>query len=72
MDTVTASVGPLYYFQLLVAGQTVTALVDSGSSATIMSLELFQEVAKKAGLSSEILHKPDVALRDYNQHPLCI
>ena len=70
MDTVTGSVGPLYYCQLLVAGQLVTALVDSGSSATIMSLELFQEVAKKAGLSSEILHKLDVFLHDYNQHPL--
>ena len=44
VDTVTGSVGPLYNCQLLVAGQPVTALVDSGSSATIMSLELFQEV----------------------------
>ena len=72
VDTVTGSVGPLYYCQLLVAGETVTALVDSGSSATIMSLELFQEVAMKAVLSSEILHEPVVALRDYNQHPLCV
>ena len=72
VDTVTGSVGPLYYCQLLVAGQPVTALVDSGSSATIMSLDLFQEVAKKAGLSSEVLHKPDVVLCDYNQHPLRI
>ena len=70
VDTVTGSVGPLYYCQLLVAGQPVRALVDSGSSATIMSLELFQEIARKAGLSSDVLHKPDVVLRDYNQHPL--
>ena len=71
VDTVTGSVGPLYYCQLLVAGQPVTALVDCGSSATIMSFELFQ-VVKKAGLSSEILHKLDVVLHDYNQHPLCV
>ena len=50
MDTVTGSVGPLYYSQLLVAGQTVTALVDSGSSAPIMSLELFQEVSIESSI----------------------
>ena len=49
VDTVTGSIGPLYYCQLLVAGQPVTALVDSFSSATIMSLVLFQEVAKIVG-----------------------
>ena len=72
VNRVTGPVGPLYYCQVSIAGQPVEALIDSGSSATIMSFNLFKRVAKAAGLSVDILERPDVVLRDYSQHPLRI
>ena len=69
---VTGAVGPLYYCEAEVEGRPVEALIDSGSSATIMTFSLFQRNAKKANLPVDILKKPDVVLRDYNQHPLKI
>ena len=72
VDTVTAAVGPLYYCEAEVEGQPVEALIDSGSSATVTTFSLFQRIAKKANLPVDILEKPDVVLRDYNQHPLKI
>ena len=72
IDQVTGSVGPLYYCRVTIAGQPVEALMDSGSSATIMSFSLFKQIAKAARLSADILMKPDVVLRDYTQCPIRI
>ena len=72
INQVTGSVGPLYYCHVTIAGQPVEALMDSGSSATIMSFSLFKQIAKVAHLSADILLKPDVVLRDYSQHPIRI
>ena len=72
VDNVTGSVGPLYYCEVEIAGQPVQALIDSGSSATVMTFSLLQRIARDAQLSVDVLEKPDVILRDYNQHPLRI
>ena len=34
------------------------ALVDPGSSASIMSYDLFKQIGPKAGISAEDLHNP--------------
>ena len=60
VDTVTGSIGPLYYCQLLVAGQPVTALVDS-----FLCNDHVTCVVPGGCKDSRIL-------RDYNQHPLRI
>ena len=72
VDQVTGAVGPLYYCQISVFGQPVKALVDSGSSATVMPFDLYRGIAKKAGIASDALTKPDVILRDYNRRPIRI
>ena len=72
VDNVTGSVGPLYYCEVEIAEQPVEALIDSGSSATVMTFSLLQRIARDAQLSVDVLEKPDVILRDYNQHPLKI
>ena len=48
VDNVTGSVGPLYYCEVEIAGQPVEALIDSGSSATVMTFTLFQRIARDA------------------------
>ena len=55
-----------------IAVQPVEALIDSGSSATVMTFSLFKRIARDAQLSVDVLEKPYVILRDYNQHPLRI
>ena len=40
VDNVTRAVGPLYYCEVEIAGQPVEALIDSGSSATVMTFSL--------------------------------
>ena len=60
------AVGPLCYTTVEVAGQKVEAMVDTGSSATILSFELF----KSANIPVTALSKPDVVLRDYNKRPI--
>ena len=72
VDNVTGSVGLLYYCEVELAGQLVEALINSGSSATVMMFSLFQRIARDAQLLVDVLEKPDVILRDYNQHPLRI
>ena len=64
---ITGSVGPLYYAHVKVCGQPVEALVDLGSSATIMSFDVFRVIGRKVG---DVLQLPDVILRDYNQRPI--
>ncbi len=48
VDQVTGSLGPLYYAQVVVEGTPFDAMVDTGSSASIMSFDLFQKVGLKA------------------------
>ena len=72
VDNVTGSVGPLYYCEVKIAGQPVEALINSGSSTTVMTFRLLQRNARDAQLSVDVLEKPDVILRNYNQHPLRI
>ena len=47
-----------------VAGQKVEAMVDTGSSATILSFELFKKIGKNANIPVTTPCKPDIALRD--------
>ncbi len=72
IDTVTGSLGPLYYAQVNTAGTPVKAMVDSGSSATIMSFERFKAFGKSAGIRGEALSRPDITLRDYSQRVIPI
>lgn len=55
MDNVIGSVGPLYYCEVEIAVQPVEALIDSGSSATVMTFSLFQKIARDAQLSVDVL-----------------
>ena len=72
MDAVSGSLGPLYYAKVIVAGTTVEAMVDPGSSATIMSFELFRQIGTTAKIPVDALKQPDVVLRDYSQRPVPI
>ena len=72
ITTVTGAIGPLYYATVTVEGTPVRALVDPGSSATIMSFNLFQKIGKAAHIPASALQKPDVALRDYSQNSIAI
>ena len=47
-------------------------MVDKGSSATILSFDLFKRIGKKANIPVSALSAPDVVLRDYNQRPIPI
>ena len=63
----TGSLGPTYYASIEVEGTRVNAMVDPGSSATIISYEKFTEIGRRAGIPTNQLMVPDAALRDYNQ-----
>jgi len=54
------AVGPLCYTTVEVAGQEVEAMVDTGSSATILSFELFKKIGKSANIPVTALSKPDI------------
>ncbi len=69
VTTVTGALGLLYYASVTITGETVEALVDPGSSASIMSFETFQWIGPKAGIERQI---PDVVLRNYSQQPIAI
>ena len=56
---VTRPLGRLYYATVKVAGVPVEAMVDTGSSATIMSFASFKEVRKAAKIPREALKPPD-------------
>ena len=66
------ALGPLYFVTLTVAGSRVEALVDPGSSASIMSYDLFKQIGPKAGISAEDLQPSDVVLRNYSQNPITL
>ena len=72
VDAVSGSLGPLFYAKVDVAGTSVEAMVDPGSSATIMSFELFRKIGARAKIPVEALRRPDVVLRDYSQRPVPI
>ena len=72
VDAVSGSLGPLFYAKVNVAGTSVEAMVDPGSSATIMSFELFRKIGARAKIPVEALRRPDVVLRDYSQRPVPI
>ena len=72
VDAVSGSLGSLYYAAVKVAGVTVEAMVDPGSSATIMSFKLFKQVGQQAGVPREALNPPDLVLHDYSQRPIPI
>ena len=72
VDAVSGSTGPLFHAQVEVEDVPVDSLVDTGSSATIMSFELFQQVGKQAKLPPERLQPPTAILRDYSRNPIPI
>ena len=70
VDMVSGAVGPLYYAKVEAEGTMVSAMIDPGSSATIVSVEQFKEIGRCAGISVKALKLPDLVLRDYNQQPI--
>jgi len=72
VDTVKGALGLLWYAEVSVAGTPVTAMVDTGSSATVMAFSTFQTIGTKAGIPASALRKPDVTLRDYSRRPIPI
>lgn len=70
VDTVHGALGPLLYATVEVAGTPVKALVVPGSSATIMSFELFRKIGTKAAIPREALRKTKATLRDYSRRPI--
>ena len=71
-DTVTGALGPLYYAEVKIAGVPVEALLDAGSSASILSFDLFQKIGHAAGITVDALKPPTATLRDYSQCPIPI
>ena len=69
---VTGALGPLYYAPVTVAGEVVDALVDPGSSASIMSFETFRRIGPKAGIGKDDHRLPDVVLRNYSRQPIAV
>ena len=72
VDAISGSLGPLYYATVNVASIPVEAVVDPGSSATIISFDLFKKVGHKASIPKEALKPSDLVLRDYSQRPIPI
>ena len=70
VDRVAGAVGPLYYYHVSIASEPVEAMVDTGSSATILLTELFKRIGKKANIPVSALSTLDVVLRDYNQRSI--
>ncbi len=55
VDQVTGAIGPLYYAQVKIEGTPVEAMIDPGSSASIISFTLFKKIGKKAKVPSHAL-----------------
>ena len=45
-------------------------MVDTGSSATILSWDVFQAIGRKAQVPVSALYKPEVTPDDYSQRPI--
>ena len=69
VDTVS---GALYYAEVKVGDVAINTMVDPGSSATIMSFELFKKVGKAAGIPKSALQILKVILCGYSQRPIPI
>ena len=72
VDEVTGALGPLYFAKVTIEGTPVDDMIDPGSSATIISFDLFKKVGRKARIPSRALEVPHVTLRDYIQNPIPI
>ena len=72
VDKVAGAVGPLYYCTVNIAGEPVKAMVDTGSSATVLSWDVFQAIGRKAQVPVSALYKPEVTLRDYSQRSILV
>ena len=48
----------------------VETLVDPRSAATFVCFNLFKHIGRKTNISSSVLSKPAVSLRDYNQRTI--
>ena len=73
VDKVAGGVGrPLYYCMVNIAGEPVKAMVDTCSSATIHSWDVFQAIGRKAQVPASALYKPESILRDYSQRPTLV
>ena len=70
VDQIVGAVGPKCYATVEIAGEDVKGMVDTGSSATVLSFELFKKIGKSANIPATALSKPDVVLRDYNRRPI--
>ena len=70
VDLVSGSVGPLYYAAVVIGKIPVKAMVDPGSSATIISFEKFKEVGRQMGIQADSLKRPNLTLYDYSQKPI--
>ena len=66
------ALGPLYYVTLTVSGSPVEALVDPGSSASIMSYALFEKIGPRAGIQAGDLRPADAVLRTYSRNQIAI
>ena len=71
-EITSGAVGPLYYATVTVESTSVRALVDLGSSATIMSFQLFCKIGQAVHMPASALQKPDIQLRDYSQQPITV
>jgi len=47
VDEVTDALGPLYFAKVTIQGTPVDGMIDPGSSATIISFDLFKKVGGK-------------------------
>ena len=67
-NTVEGALGPLFYATVVVARTPVDALVDPGSSATIMSFELFGWASRQESHGRH--YKRRVMLQDHSRRPI--
>ena len=55
VDTVSGALGPLYYATVVLGGEPVEALIDPGSSVTIVSFDLFKKIGRATGIPQDAL-----------------
>ena len=67
VDEVTGALGPLYFAKVTIEGTPVDGMIDPGSSATIISFDLFKKVGGKARIPSRALEVPHVTLTHYTR-----
>ena len=66
IDKVAGAIG------VCITAQSVKALVDTGSSVTILSWEVFQAIGRKTKVPVSALFKSEVTLHDYSQRPILV